>query len=89
MLGQFLGACAQVVSVFPKYRFANPHEIINRLTRIAVPVLTIAGVSIAQQANAGPVAYMACMNTCIAATLGGFAPLCIAGCIPFLTAPTP
>jgi hypothetical protein len=39
--------------------------------------------------EAGPLAYAACVAECMALTLGGFLPLCLAGCGPILMAPTP
>lgn len=74
---------------FPNIRLSTPREILNKATMIALPV--IAGLSLvyANKANAGPLAYAACMSACTAATLGAFLPACIVACTPALAAPTP
>jgi len=75
---------------FFNVQFAQPKQIVKNLQRFALPIIASVGLMYAAtQANAGPVAYAACVGECLALTLGGFAPACLAACSPFLAAPTP
>lgn len=72
------------------YQFATPQQMSKNLVKIAIPAITLFGLSYAAyQVSAGPAAYAACVAECLALTLGGFAPACLAACTPFLAAPTP
>jgi len=75
---------------FPTFKLATPKQMLNNVTKIALPAIAL--VAIATQmtkVEAGPLAYAACVAECMALTLGGFLPLCLAGCGPILMAPTP
>lgn len=68
---------------------ANPKQIANNLTKIALPAIALVGLAYAYSAEAGPAAYALCVTECLALTFGAFAPACLAACTPFLAAPTP
>jgi len=71
-------------------RLATPKEVLDRVAKISyLAIGSFAILAMAHQAEAGPVAYAACVTECLALTLGGFAPACLAACAPFLAAPTP
>lgn len=88
-----LGSAASVVSAalshLPKFRLATRTEIASRITTIALPAFVLLSLSSPSQAQAGPLAYLACVGECAALTLGGFLPLCAAACAPLMAAPTP
>lgn len=67
----------------------SPQNILKKITTIAVPAIVMLGMQQAATAEAGPLAYAACVAECTAATLGSFLPACLAACTPFLAAPTP
>lgn len=82
----------------------NPDQELSRVVRVATHALvqiTAACITLAPAlaaihmisslptAEAGPVAYAACMAACSAATGGAFIPVCAAVCAPTLAAPTP
>jgi hypothetical protein len=57
--------------------------------KLAPAIVAIHMISSIPTAEAGPVAYAACMTACTAATGGAFIPVCAAVCAPTLAAPTP
>ena len=61
----------------------------KNLARIVGVATVIFAMASLRRAEAGPAAYAACVSICTAGTLGGFLPLCLASCAPFLAAPTP
>ena len=73
----------------PTFRVDNLENMIKKLTFVAVPTIFFVGLQSLEFADAGPVAYAACVTTCLGATWGAFAPACLMACAPVLTAPTP
>lgn len=76
---------------------ANSRQIVNNLTKIALPIIAFVAAEQIRSADAGPVAYTACVVaetfTLMAATFGACGPACAAAaaahCLPLLAAPTP
>lgn len=71
------------------------NDVSNNVSKIAIPVVAIAGCSFISTANAGPVLAAACYASCMAAgaLLGPgaaiYIPICLEGCIVALGIPTP
>lgn len=67
----------------------NPTHILGNIKKISYLCVGIFAASNLELAQAGPVAYAACLAICSALTAGGFLPACAAACAPALAAPTP
>lgn len=83
-------ACGFIHDQMPT--IASPKQIVRNVSRIALPAIALAGMSMLRGAEAGPIAYAACVALCC----GTFPPLipvllpsCAAGCAPLLALPTP
>lgn len=67
----------------------------NNISKLAIPVVAIAGCSFISVSEAGPIAAGICYTTCMAAgaALGPgaaiYIPICLQGCAIALAAPTP
>jgi hypothetical protein len=59
----------------------------NNLAKVAIPLIVTAALASIPSADAGPLAYAACIAACISS--GPLAIACWLGCTPILTAPTP
>ena len=70
-------------------KMASPAQMLTNAAKIALPMIALVGLTYAKSADAGPVAYGSCMTLCLAATWGGFAPVCATICAPAMAAPTP
>ena len=67
-------------------------QLLRNINKIALPAIALAALGLIQGANAGPIAYAACVTLCC----GTFLPLipvllpaCASGCAPVLLLPTP
>jgi hypothetical protein len=63
-------------------------QIGRNLNKLAIPTILLFGLSFAQGAEAGPIAYATCVTAC-GALFAPLVPVCIASCLPLLAAPTP
>jgi len=73
-------------TVAEKFSTMIPNATRN-LTKIAVPTVIMLGISLVEGAEAGPLAYSACVLGC--ATAGPAAPFCWTCCLAALFAPGP
>lgn len=85
-IGQY---AAKAATFLPALRFSSPAQMLTKAALVALPAIAMFSDAFVQRAEAGPIAYAACMAACSAATMGGFIPACIAACTPALAAPTP
>ena len=69
-----------------KFSISIP-TILSNINKIAIPAILLVGLSYIQAAEAGPIAYAACMAAC--GTTGPFVAACWVGCVPLLTMPGP
>lgn len=70
-------------------KLASPKQMLTNVVKIALPAIALAGLAYAYSAEAGPIAYAACIASCSVGTFGIGTPACLAGCLPLLMAPTP
>jgi hypothetical protein len=61
----------------------------KRISKLAIPIIIIAALSSIPTAEAGPIAYAACVMPCSTLTSGIGAFACLVLCAPFFTAPCP
>lgn len=67
-------------------------RIAGNLNKLVIPILSLLAMASLPQADAGPMAYGICVEACF--TVAGWwcppmIPVCIAACLPILTAPSP
>tara|TARA_R110002111_G_scaffold229702_1_gene290973 strand:- start:27 stop:332 length:306 start_codon:yes stop_codon:yes gene_type:complete len=71
----------------------NISSIVSNVNKVAIPLVAFLMLSEFTGADAGPLAYTACIEvTCGAGAAVSFPPwllACLSGCIPLLAAPTP
>lgn len=99
MLGRISDYIPSFSSLNPlNLRLASPREVVKNLTRIAVPLILLAGLAYqTTKVDAGPVSGLVCYITCMAAgvvaTGGGFIPVstgvCNAVCAGLTLSPIP
>ncbi len=82
-------AVSNAASYLPSVRLSTAQEVASKVKKCALCAFVLLALSQAQEVSAGPLAYAACVAECSVLTLGGFLPLCLAGCAPLLMAPTP
>lgn len=76
---------------------ANSRQIVNNLTKLALPIIAFVAMEQVRSADAGPVSYAACVIAetfaLMTMTFGACGPACAAAaashCLPVLAAPTP
>ncbi len=82
----------------PAFQLATPKQMLRNLQTSAIAAIVFFAMMYATtKVEGGPVAYVACVTSCMAicagATLGGFLPVCAATCAqycaPAAIAPTP
>lgn len=78
-----------LTTYMPKIEAYSLDAIMKKCSRLAYPIIGLLAISGIPTVSAGPAAFATCMGICLAATLGGFVPMCIATCTPSLLAPTP
>ena len=83
-------ACNYIRAHSPE--LATPAQALKNVKKIAIPLIALTGFTMIQAAEAGPLAYAACVTICC----GTFPPLipvllpsCATGCAPLLALPTP
>ena len=67
----------------------NLPGIARNLNKVALPIIALFAFSQAPTANAGPIAYGACVALCSVVTSFVGVPVCVVECLPLLGAPTP
>lgn len=73
----------------PEFKLATPQQAVKNLTKIAVPVILLVGLTYTPKADAGFALMAVCMSTCLAASGGAFAAFCWAFCAGTAPLPTP
>jgi len=66
-------------------------RIIENISKVALPAIALFAMANLQVANAGPISYALCVESCFAATLWcpPLMPACVFGCFPLLGVPFP
>lgn len=75
---------------FSRYSTCLP-AIAKSLNKLIIPLLFLFAMASIPKADAGPAAYLACVEACFAGAAALFPPaipVCVAACLPLLPAPT-
>ena len=72
-------------------KLATPNQMLNNLTKVALPAIALVAASNARVADAGPIVYAICVAGCIALQPGNpvWPPICAILCVNGGLAPTP
>lgn len=75
----------------PTFKVAldSPANILKKTAMVAIPAIALFSAVTAQQAEAGPLTWAACMAACAASTGGAFLPACHAACVALGLTPAP
>jgi hypothetical protein len=90
MISAAAGYVSSALSPFiPNLRLDTLNNIVRKCTLFAVPFIVVVGAANLPTVSAGPQAYRVCLDACLKATWGGFAPACVVACLPTLAIPGP
>lgn len=84
-----INAVRNFISTVEMPKLVSPKQFMTNVAKVALPAIALVSLAYANSAEAGPIAYAACIASCSAGTFGIGTPACLAGCLPLLMAPTP
>lgn len=70
-------------------KLVSPKQFMTNVAKVALPAIALVSLAYANSAEAGPIAFSACMAVCTAGTAGFGAIGCAITCWPAMAAPTP